>query len=156
MTFSMTAPKNAASLALTPTQAAGLADAGTGSDEGSMTLSFELKRIGPLKEGKRSFHWVVNGVEQVVAVKDNAGKFVFEGPMAAAGNEKHIGSPMPGAVEKMLVKEGDVVSEGDVLCTISAMKMEVKVTASAAGTVAGIPAPMGTRVVEGALLIQMK
>lgn len=33
---------------------------------------------------------------------------------------------MPGLVEKMLVKEGQAVSAGDVLCTVSAMKMEVK------------------------------
>ena len=33
---------------------------------------------------------------------------------------------MPGVVEKMLVSEGQKVATGDILCTISAMKMEVK------------------------------
>ena len=32
---------------------------------------------------------------------------------------------MPGALEKLLVTEGQVVAAGDVLCTVSAMKMEV-------------------------------
>ena len=32
---------------------------------------------------------------------------------------------MPGVVEKMLAKEGQAVVAGDVLCTVSAMKMEV-------------------------------
>lgn len=36
-----------------------------------------------------------------------------------------VGSPMPGAVEKVLVTAGQHVNAGDVLCTVSAMKMEV-------------------------------
>ena len=32
---------------------------------------------------------------------------------------------MPGVVEKLLVSVGSVVKAGDVLCTVSAMKMEV-------------------------------
>jgi biotin carboxyl carrier protein len=34
---------------------------------------------------------------------------------------------MPGAVEKLLVKEGQTVAAGETLCTVSAMKMEVKI-----------------------------
>lgn len=67
-----------------------------------------------------------------------------------------MASPMPGVVEKVLVTEGKQVAAGDVLCTISAMKMEVKVTAPAAGTVTSISAPPSTRVVEGALLVSLK
>lgn len=33
---------------------------------------------------------------------------------------------MPGVVEKLLVSVGDSVKSGDVLCTVSAMKMEVQ------------------------------
>lgn len=33
---------------------------------------------------------------------------------------------MPGVVEKLLVSEGQRVAAGDVLCTVSAMKMEVQ------------------------------
>ena len=62
---------------------------------------------------------------------------------------------MPGAVEKLLVAEGQRVQAGDVLCTVSAMKMEVKVTALVDGVVASVCAPPGTRVVEGALLLSM-
>ena len=46
-----------------------------------------------------------------------------------------------------------VVSAGDTLCTISAMKMEVKVTAPFDGKVASLSVVVGTRVIEGALLL---
>jgi pyruvate carboxylase len=120
-----------------------------------VTVNVALSRVSSLKEGKRAIVWSVNGHEQSVHVKDSTGVFVFEGPMAEVSNAKHMGSPMPGIVEKMLVKEGQVVTSGEVLCTVSAMKMEVKVTAPFDGTIASVPAPAGTRVVEGALLIKL-
>ena len=48
------------------------------------------------------------------------------GPMAddSAGS---IGSPMPGMVEKVAIKKGQTVAQGDVLMVVSAMKMEVQV-----------------------------
>ena len=62
---------------------------------------------------------------------------------------------MPGVVEKVLVSPGQHVEVGDTLATISAMKMEVKVTAPMSGEVSAIIAPVGTRVVEGALILKM-
>lgn len=99
-----------------------------------VVVTVELRRVCPLKEGKRKVIFAVNGREQHFDVKDNTGAFVFEGEMADPKNLDQIASPMPGLVEKMLVVQGQTVSAGDTLCTISAMKMEVKVTASKTGT----------------------
>jgi biotin carboxyl carrier protein len=62
---------------------------------------------------------------------------------------------MPGSIEKVLVKVGQKVSPGDILLTVSAMKMEVKVTAPHDGVVKELFAEVGTRVVEGALLVRL-
>ena len=51
-----------------------------------------------------------------------------------SGDSK-IFSPMPGKVVKVLVKEGDVVQEGDTVVIISAMKMESEYKAPKDGTV---------------------
>ena len=118
------------------------------SDAPSVAVTVEMKRVGPLKAGSlRTVVLAVNGHEQHVEVKDSSGKFVFEGPMADASK--------PGQVEKLLVAEGDKVAAGDTLCTISAMKMEVKCTAPFDGKVAGLSVAVGTRVVEGALLLTL-
>jgi biotin carboxyl carrier protein len=52
-----------------------------------------------------------------------------------------LGSPMGGVVEKVPVKVGDAVKAGDVVCVVSAMKMEVKVSAPCDGVVASIAVP---------------
>jgi pyruvate carboxylase len=131
-------------------------DGGAPSSDAPVAVTVEMKRVGPLKAGSlRTVVLAVNGHEQHVEVKDSSGKFVFEGPMADTSKPGHVASPMPGQVEKLLVAEGDKVAAGDTLCTISAMKMEVKCTAPFDGKVAGLSVAVGTRVVEGALLLTL-
>jgi len=59
---------------------------------------------------------------------------------------------MPGVVDKVCVKVGDTVAEGDPLFVVSAMKMAVEVKALAAGTVKTVLFKEGDKVVEGCLL----
>ena len=119
-------------------------------------VTIVLERISPLKEKHRTVIFKVNGKEQHVNVKDTSGVFVFEGPMAVSSDNNQIASPMPGVIEKLLVVEGQSINAGDTLCTVSAMKMEVKVTAPHDCKIASITVAPGTRVVEGALLLTLK
>jgi len=118
-------------------------------------MTVEMRRVGPLKDRHRTVTIAINGLEESFDIKDSSGKFVFEGPMANPADSKQIASPMPGVIEKLLVKEGDVVQAGDVICTVSAMKMEVKVSANADGKVSSMHISVGTRVIEGALLLNI-
>ncbi|WP_406672458.1 acetyl/propionyl/methylcrotonyl-CoA carboxylase subunit alpha [Natronospira sp.] len=60
-------------------------------------------------------------------------------PYAAAGgaaaDEAHPGSPMPGRIVAVHVKEGDRVETGDPILVLEGMKMEFTVKAGVAGTV---------------------
>ena len=126
------------------------------SAEPFVEVEVELRRVGPLKEGKRTVVFGINKTtEQSVDIKDSTGAFVFDGPMADAKSLGDIASPMPGVVEKLLVKEGQAVKTGDTLAVVSAMKMEVKSTAPFDGTVTSLSVAAGTRVVEGALLLKL-
>ena len=115
-------------------------------------VDISLKRVGPLKDGKRLVVFGVNDTEQHIEVKDSTGAFVFEGPMADASDDTQLASPMPGAIEKVFVKPGQKVAAGDTVMIISAMKMEVKSTAPFDGTIGTLSVENGTRVVDGALL----
>ena len=62
-------------------------------------------------------------------------------------------APLPGTVVKVAVVAGDVVSSGDTLIAIEAMKMEHEVKAATGGTVAEVHVAAGEQVESGRLLV---
>jgi acetyl-CoA/propionyl-CoA/long-chain acyl-CoA carboxylase, biotin carboxylase, biotin carboxyl carrier protein len=58
-------------------------------------------------------------------------------------------SPLQGNMWKVLVKQGDTVEEGQLLCIIEAMKMENEITAHKAGTIAELPISEGASISAG-------
>ena len=65
-------------------------------------------------------------------------------------------APLPGAVTKVLVAEGDVVAEGDGLVVLEAMKMEHTLRANGAGTVAQVNCAAGQQVDVHDLLVTVE
>jgi acetyl-CoA/propionyl-CoA carboxylase biotin carboxyl carrier protein len=57
---------------------------------------------------------------------------------------------------KVLVKQGDAVQEGQLLCIIEAMKMENEITAHKAGTIADLPIAEGEAIAAGAPIATIK
>jgi acetyl-CoA/propionyl-CoA carboxylase biotin carboxyl carrier protein len=69
---------------------------------------------------------------------------------AAGGGPDTLPSPLQGNMWKVLVKQGDTVKEGQLLCIIEAMKMENEITAHKAGTIAELPIVEGEPIQAGA------
>lgn len=65
-------------------------------------------------------------------------------------------APVAGTVTQVLVQAGDVVTEGQPLVAIEAMKMEMWLNAQAPGTVKAVHATPGTQVQAKALLIDIE
>ncbi|MDO8778140.1 MAG: acetyl/propionyl/methylcrotonyl-CoA carboxylase subunit alpha [Burkholderiaceae bacterium] len=65
-------------------------------------------------------------------------------------------SPVAGKVTQILVAAGDAVQEGQAMVCVEAMKMEMWLTAEAAGTVQAVNAKVGDQVESGALLIELE
>jgi acetyl/propionyl-CoA carboxylase alpha subunit len=65
-------------------------------------------------------------------------------------------APLPGAVTKVLVSVGDVVTEGDGLVVLEAMKMEHTLRALGAGTVRAVHGAAGQQVDVGDLLVELE
>ena len=70
----------------------------------------------------------------------------------SAGGHK-VTAPMPSNIMKILVKEGDVVKEGDNLLVFEAMKMENNLHAPVGGKVITIKAKEGSSVAAGDVLV---
>ncbi|MDG1265708.1 MAG: biotin/lipoyl-binding protein, partial [Ilumatobacter sp.] len=61
--------------------------------------------------------------------------------------------PLPGTVTAVSVVAGDHVEPGALLMVVEAMKMEHKITAARASTVAEVHFKVGSRVDQGDLLV---
>lgn len=64
-----------------------------------------------------------------------------------------VEAPMPGTILKVLVKEGQAVKNGDVLCILEAMKMENEIMAGRDGTITGVYVNEGSSVNSGDVLV---
>jgi propionyl-CoA carboxylase alpha chain len=73
-----------------------------------------------------------------------------------AGLAGSLVAPMPGSVIRVAVVPGDVVSAGDVVAVIEAMKMEHQVVAPAAGTVAEVFVSAGQQLDTGQPLLRLE
>ena len=83
------------------------------------------------------------GTDRRSASKSSAGGGGGRGPDT-------LQSPLQGNMWKVLVKQGDTVAEGQLLCIIEAMKMENEITAHKAGTIAELPISEGAPIAAGA------
>jgi acetyl-CoA/propionyl-CoA carboxylase biotin carboxyl carrier protein len=78
------------------------------------------------------------------------------GKSSGAGGPDTLESPLQGNMWKVLVKQGDTVAEGQILCIIEAMKMENEITAHKAGTIAELPIAEGEPINAGAPIATIK
>jgi oxaloacetate decarboxylase alpha subunit len=72
---------------------------------------------------------------------------------AASETGQVLKSPLAGNIFKVLVKEGDVVTSGDVVIIMEAMKMETEIRASDSGVVSNISTKEGDAVQTGQPLL---
>lgn len=66
-----------------------------------------------------------------------------------------ITAPMPGRILAVEARAGQMVTAGDLLLTMEAMKMEMRVTAKGNGTVDSVHVTSGAQVSEGQLLVEI-
>lgn len=75
---------------------------------------------------------------------------------AGAGGEQSLRAPMPGQVRSVAVRAGQAVQAGQVLLTLEAMKMEIRIQASRPGKVARLAVAEGDSVEREQLLVELE
>jgi biotin carboxyl carrier protein len=68
----------------------------------------------------------------------------------------HVTPPMPAIVVRILVKEGDLVTRGQGLIVVSAMKMETTLAAPKAGRVVRVLTALSAKVAPGDRLVEIQ
>ncbi|KAM4794729.1 propionyl-CoA carboxylase alpha chain [Rhinophrynus dorsalis] len=91
-----------------------------------------------------------------VLTKDAAEMSAYMPEKVEEDTSSILRSPMPGTVVAVSVKPGDMVSEGQEICVIEAMKMQNSMTASKTAKVKSVHVNSGETVGEGDLLVQLE
>lgn len=101
----------------------------------------------PDEQGQRRVFFELNGQPRSVYVADRIlAASVSRRTKAEEGNDKHVGSPMPGVVVAVNVASGEPVEQGDPMFTIEAMKMETVLRADRDGTISEVHVSPGAQV----------
>ena len=119
----------------------------------------KLIGLGDLDEatGTRECFFEVNGFPRSVKrLDETASSNVVVRPKADSSQIGAVGAPMPGVVVDVKVGEGDVVSKGETLFVLSAMKMESTIVAPAAGTVTSVLCAIGDNIEAEDLLATLE
>lgn len=106
--------------------------------EKGKVLILKLLAIGPLSEqtGQREVFYEMNGEMRQVTVDDQHAAVENKSrPKADLGDSSQVGAPMSGVVVEIRVKDGSEVNKGDPLAILSAMKMEMVISAPHSGKI---------------------
>ena len=118
--------------------------AAAGSSSNGYTVTVNGKKYAVAIEGKKA---TVNGKLYDFSVKEGIEA------KAITGEGTPVKSALPGTVLKVLVSEGDSISEGDVIAVIEAMKMETEIKSPVSGTVKSVEIEVGNKVQTGQELV---
>jgi acetyl-CoA/propionyl-CoA carboxylase, biotin carboxylase, biotin carboxyl carrier protein len=110
---------------------------------------FDVKVIGPPPVGGAV---VAAGAGGAAPAPKKRG----ERKSSGGGGADELVSPLQGNMWKVLVKQGDTVEEGQLLCIIEAMKMENEITAHKAGVIETLSITEGEPIQAGAQIAVIK
>ncbi len=95
----------------------------------------------------------VEGLTETPA-KGETGRKASRG--ASVASEGAVTAIMPGKIIRILIKKGDTVAAGDVVCILEAMKMENELKAPRAGVIKTLHVQPGQDVERGAVLAEIE
>ncbi|MBW9054125.1 pyruvate carboxylase [Rhizobium mesosinicum] len=124
-------------------------------EKGKTLVIVNQAMSGTDSQGMVTVFFELNGQPRRIKVPDRA-----HGASGAAarrkaepGNATHVGAPMPGVISRVFVAPGQVVSAGDVLVSIEAMKMETALHAEKDGTISEVLVKAGDQIDAKDLLV---
>lgn len=119
------------------------------------TIVVQLTAVSETRaDGQVEVFFELNGQPRVIRVPNREAAASTEARRVADdGNDDHVPAPMPGAISSIAVEVGQMVTAGDVLVTIEAMKMETTIHALRDGKVAEILVSVGSQISAKDLMI---
>ena len=124
------------------------------SRDGSLDLLIDGKRVTVyVSSDNAAKRWVTINGQTLVLAKSSGTRKGGHGHQHAAGE---LTAPMPGQVRAVNVNEGDIVTKGQTLLVLEAMKMEIRIHAPQDGVVERLLVKQGQVVDREQTLIEIK
>ncbi|KAJ4361533.1 pyruvate carboxylase [Ascochyta clinopodiicola] len=126
--------------------------------EKGKVLILKLLAVGPLSEqtGLREVFYEMNGETRTVTVEDqHAAIENVSRPKADPTDSSQVGAPMSGVLVEVRVHDGSEVKKGDPVAILSAMKMEMVISAPHSGKVNNLSVREGDSVDSGDLVCKL-
>ncbi len=137
--------------------AADVADEGAAAETVEQTYTvevsgkrFDVRVLGPAFAGGPAPAGAATGASNGASAAGAPRPRRSQRKSASGGGPDTLPSPLQGNMWKVLVKQGDTVEEGQLLCIIEAMKMENEITAHKSGTIVELPITEGAAIQAGA------
>lgn len=141
------AQESQSSSAPKPAEAKSSSQGATASETYDVNVDGRVYRVEVAPSGTLTSVTPASGSQTQAQPQTNSGA-----PSASTASQS-IDAPLAGNVFKVLVRNGDSVSEGDVVMILEAMKMETEIRSAYTGTVTDITASEGDAVTSGQPLI---
>jgi len=120
-----------------------------GTQDGKLDLLIDGERVTAYVSSDNAKRWVTINGRTVLLTKSS-------GTQRSGGKHEHSGemtAPMPGQVRAVNVSEGDIVTKGQTLMVLEAMKMEMKIQSPCDGTISSLSVKAGQTVEREQMLI---
>ena len=122
-----------------------------GTQNGQLSLLIDSVRVTAYISSDNAKRWVTINGQTTLLTKSS-------GTKRSGAKHDHSGeltAPMPGQVRAVNVSEGDMVTKGQTLIVLEAMKMEMKIQASSDGTVSKLFVKQGETVEREQMLVEV-
>jgi biotin carboxyl carrier protein len=121
-------------------------------ENGRLDLLIDGKRVIAYVSSVGAQRWVTVNGQTFVLTKSSGTK--RSGPGHDHGSE--LAAPMPGQVRAVNVSSGDLITKGQTLLVLEAMKMEIRIQAPKNGRVKAVPVKQGQTVEREQILIEIE
>jgi biotin carboxyl carrier protein len=121
-------------------------------EHGKLDLLIDGERVTVYVSSENAKRWVTINGQTFVLTKSSGARKSGDGHHHAAGE---LTAPMPGQIRAVNVSEGDVVTKGQTLMILEAMKMEIRIQSPMEGMVKSLAVKVGQTVEREQVLTEI-